>query len=324
MRRLTATKIILFAAAALSPNISQAVEAPTPAQALTLTPIQPFVEYTIPTKEEAAQCTIKPEKENSITSWVVRNHNGEILRRFADTNGDNVVDEWCYFQNGVEVYRDIDSNFNGKADQYRWFNTAGTRWGIDKNEDGKVDSWKVISPHEVAEQVVLALKASDTAHFELLLITPTELDGLGLGKERRESIAKSVKEAPAAFSTLVSSQKIVGPDSRYVDFGSARPGTVPAGTDGSTKEVTVCDNATALVQTNQKHEQVFLGTLIQVGDSLEVDRCTFRQSKPKHHVRRSELSSSRQRRGRFRSVGCDAGPDEDPGRSRQEGRSQPG
>lgn len=153
---------LLFGTAAALLNISaSAADAPSPAQALALTPIQPNVEYVVPTKEEAAQCTIRPEKENNITSWVVRNHDGEILRRFSDTNGDNVVDQWCYFQNGLEVYRDIDSNFNGKADQYRWFNTAGTRWGIDKNEDGKIDSWKVISPHEVAEQVVLAIKNRD-------------------------------------------------------------------------------------------------------------------------------------------------------------------
>ena len=74
-----------------------AAEAPTAAQALGLTPIQPLVEYTIPTKEEAAQCTIRPEKENNVTAWVVRNRQGEILRRFADTNGDNVVDQWCYY-----------------------------------------------------------------------------------------------------------------------------------------------------------------------------------------------------------------------------------
>ena len=177
-------------------HAARAAEAPSPAQALALTPIQPNVEYAIPTKEEAAQCTIRPEKENNITSWVVRNHDGEILRRFADTNGDNVVDEWCYFQNGLEVYRDIDSNFNGKADQYRWFNTAGTRWGIDKNEDGKIDSWKVISPHEVAEQVVLAIKNRDPARFELLLLTPTELTGLGFGKARQDSICRIDQKRP--------------------------------------------------------------------------------------------------------------------------------
>jgi TolA-binding protein/peroxiredoxin len=271
MRRLTTLVPMLFAMAALSARtVVLAAEAPSPAQALALTPIQPNVEYTIPTKEEAAQCTIKPEKENNITSWVVRNHDGEILRRFADTNGDNVVDEWCYFQNGAEVYRDIDSNFKGKADQYRWFNTAGTRWGMDKNEDGKIDSWKVISPHEVAEQIVLAIKNNDPARFELALLTPSELNGLGFGKARQESIAASLKDAPAAFSKLVTEQKIVTPQTRYVDFGSARPGTIPSGTDGSTKDITVLDNAAALVQTNNKHEQVFLGTLVQVGDTWKL------------------------------------------------------
>ena len=47
---------------------------------------------------------------------------------------------------GIEVYRDVDSNFNGKADEYRWLGTAGSRWGIDDNEDGRIDSWKTISP----------------------------------------------------------------------------------------------------------------------------------------------------------------------------------
>ena len=49
-------------------------------------------------------------------------------------------------QNGIEVYRDVDANFNEKADQYRWLATAGTRWGLDPNEDGVIDSWKMISP----------------------------------------------------------------------------------------------------------------------------------------------------------------------------------
>ena len=55
-------------------------------------------------------------------------------------------------------YRDIDADFDNKADQYRWFNTGGTRWGIDKNEDGRIDFWQVISAPEVAEELVWALK----------------------------------------------------------------------------------------------------------------------------------------------------------------------
>ena len=66
---------------------------------------------------------------------MVKNGAGQMLRIFVDTNADNTVDQWSYYKDGVEVYRDIDSNHNGKADQCRWLNTAGTRWGIDKNED---------------------------------------------------------------------------------------------------------------------------------------------------------------------------------------------
>ncbi len=251
-------------------RLSIAAEPPTAAQALALAPLQPLVNYSIPPKEEVDQCTVRLEKENHGSSWVVRNRQGETLRRFYDTNGDNYVDMWCYYLNGVEVYRDIDSDFNNKADQYRWFNTAGTRWAIDKNEDGRIDSWKVISPHEVAEQVVLALKDHDQARFELLLLTPNELSDLGFGKTRADSISQSIKAAPAAFSKIIADQKVVTPKTRYTDFSSGRPGTIPAGTADSTNDITVCDNATALVQTDDKHDQIYLGTLVAVGSAWKL------------------------------------------------------
>jgi thiol-disulfide isomerase/thioredoxin len=262
--------IVCAAGGCLMAERTFGAEAPTTAQALSLTPIQQHVEYTTPTKEETAQCTMRAETESNTTAWVVRNARGEILRRFADVNGDNFVDLWCYYQDGLEVYRDIDSNFNKKADQYRWFHTGGTRWGMDKDEDGRVDSWRVLSSHEVAEQVVLALKTRDLARFNLLLITPAELSDAGLGKERTERIAESIKSAAADFSKLLSEQKVVTPQSRYVDFGSARPATIPTGTAGSTKDVVVIDSASALVETGGKHDQVLLGTLVSIGGSWKL------------------------------------------------------
>jgi hypothetical protein len=263
--------LVLFAVALTTRSQTlSAAEPPSPAQALALAPTQPLVEYTIPSKEDVPRCTVRREDENNVTSWVVRSPQGEMLRRFSDTNGDNVVDLWCYFLGGLEVYRDIDSNYNGKADQYRWFNTAGTRWAIDKNEDGKIDYWNAISPHEVAEQVVLALKTRDQARFDLLVLTPTELNNLGFGQTRKNSIAESTKNAATTFSKIAGDQKQVTAQTRYVDFGSARPATIPSGTAGSTKDVTICDNATALIQTNDKHEQISLGTLVAVGNSWKL------------------------------------------------------
>lgn len=263
MARLTHFAAILIVLG-IGTQPASAADAPTAAQALSLTPIQKLVEYTTPTKEEAAQCTNTAEKVGGVTAWVVRNKQNEILRRFADTNGDNVVDQWCYYLDGLEVYRDVDANYNGKADQYRWFHTAGTRWGVDKNEDGRIDAWRTISAHEVGEQVVLALKTRDAERFALLMATPAELTEAGFAKARVDQLAQSISAAPAAFSKLMSEQKIVGQQSRFADFGSSRPAAIPAGTAGSTKDALVVENASALVETDGKHEQISLGTLVAI------------------------------------------------------------
>jgi thiol-disulfide isomerase/thioredoxin len=245
-------------------------EPPTSEQALQLTPIQSNIDFAKPTKEEVGQCTIRAEKEGGATAWIVRNGGGEPLRRFADTNGDNIVDLWCYYLEGIEVYRDIDSNFNGKADQYRWLNSSGTRWGIDGNEDGRIDSWKMISPHEVAEELVYSLKTRDPSRFNLLLLSQQELGELGLGKKRAADIASAIQAAGTDFAKLATDQKIITVQSRYVDFGSTRPAMIPAGTEGSTKDLVGYDNASALVQTDGKNEQVFLGALVRVGDGWKL------------------------------------------------------
>jgi peroxiredoxin len=247
-----------------------AAQSPTVEVALRLKPIQPNVVYAKPTEKEIAGCTIRAEKQNGITAWVVRDAQGQTLRRFADTNGDNVVDLWCYYNGGLEVYRDVDSDYNGKADQYRWLQTAGTRWGIDKNQNGHIDYWQVISPPEVAEELVWAIKTKDAQRFSLLLLTPDELAAAGFSKAQAEKIAASLKAAPAAFSKLVNEQKVITRETEFADFYRSRPGTIPAGTDGSTKDVTILDNASALVENGDKHDQMFLGTMVSVGQTWKI------------------------------------------------------
>lgn len=257
----------LFTAAAWS-----AVQAATPTidQALKLTPVQKDVEYDIPGAAEAGKCTIKAEKIGGQTGWVVRGPSGQILRQFVDTNGDNVVDRWSYFKDGVEVYRDIDENFNGKADQHRWFNTSGSRWGLDPNEDGKVNTWKVISPEEVTAEVVMALRDKDTARFNRLLITESEIKSLGLGAAKAKQLNEKVTGATEKFSGLARSQKSITPNTQWVHFGGSRPGMVPAGTDGAANDITAYENVVAMIETDGKDGQVSVGTLVKVGDVWRV------------------------------------------------------
>jgi thiol-disulfide isomerase/thioredoxin len=248
---------------------------PTAEQALKLTPVQKDVEFSRPSLSDAARATIKAEDVGGQTGWVVRDPAGQILRKFVDTNSDNVVDLWCYFEDGLEVYRDIDSNYNGKADQYRWLNTAGIRWGVDNDEDGRIDVWKSISAEEVSSEVVAALSTSDTGRFTRLLITDKEITGLGLGAAKSKELSAKISAAPSAFKNFTLPQKGQGQvtqaafnnKTKWVHFGGTRPGLVPAGTDGATKDVTVYENVVAMVETDAKHGQVLVGTLVKVGDT---------------------------------------------------------
>ena len=262
-------KVALVSAVSLfaSPGLAAAA-APSAADALKLSPMQKGeVDYDVPAAAELAKCTIKAEKIGGQTGWVVRDPAGQILREFGDTNGDNVVDRWSYFRDGVEVYRDIDVNFNGKADQFRWLNTSGTRWGLDKNEDGKIDEWKMISAEEVTAEVVAALREKNAARFSRLLLSQDEVQNLGLGEARTTELVEKINAAPDRFQEIARSQKAINADTTFVNFGGAQPGVVPAGTNGSTNDLIAYENVVGMVDTAGKPGQVHIGTLVRSGDA---------------------------------------------------------
>ncbi|MGE0608538.1 MAG: redoxin family protein [Pirellulales bacterium] len=251
---------------------SAAAHAATPSvqDALGLVPVQKRVAFDKPDAADIAKCTIKADKLGGQTGWVVRDAAGQVLRMFVDTNNDNVVDRWSYFQDGIEVYRDVDANFNGKADQYRWLNTAGSRFGLDKNEDGQIDAWQEISAEEVTAEVVHALADKDVDRFLNVLLSADELNQLGQGEDRNKDLAALLKAAPAGFKKIMAEQKSLNEKSNWMHFGGTRPGIVPTGSDGSTKDLLVYENVTAVVDTAGKASQVLVGTLLRVGDTWRV------------------------------------------------------
>lgn len=242
--------------------------APSVADALKLSPVQRGIEYDTPEGDEVAKCSIKAEKIGNATAWVVRGPNNEILRQFADSNGDNVVDIWSYFRDGLEVYRDVDSNNNGKADQYRWFHSNGIRWALDTNEDTTIDSWKLISPEEVAEEAVNALAAKDVKRFERLLITAEDIKKLGLDAVRAEQLQKRVASAAEKFKTVAADQATA--EMKFSDFGGTKPGMVPAGSQGVTRDLQVYESVWAMVQSGEEARQMQLGTLISVNGAWKL------------------------------------------------------
>lgn len=243
---------------------------PTAEAALGLQPVQSDVRFEKPTPEEAARCKVVDIKIGNWTGWAVETANGVPLRRFADTNGDKKVDLWCYFDHGVEVYRDIDADNNGKADQYRWLGTAGTRWGLDDNEDGKIDRWRAISAEEVTAEVVAALATGDAARFARLLATEGDLKAAGLGDAMLKRLTDKAKAAATGFAALAKSQTAVSESAKWVQFASSTPGIVPQGTDASTKDIKVYENAVAMFDDANKGGQLLVGTIIQIGDTWRI------------------------------------------------------
>ena len=260
----------LFAAAILFTALAATASAqPTVEYALGLSPFQKNVDFDKVTAEDARNCSIKMEKEGGVNAWVVRGPRGEVLRSFADTNGDRVVDRWSYYKDGSEVYRDIDSNHNAKADQARWLNAGGSRWGVDEDENGTLDGWKSISAEEATAELVEALRSRDPAVLARLLPTKADLEAAGFAEPRLSELAGRVAAAQKGFPAVAAAaQKQLGAAVRWNNMLAPQPGVLPAGADGIAKDVVAYDNVVALVDAEGgKSGQVYVGSLVRVGDT---------------------------------------------------------
>ncbi len=247
---------LLFASVATADN-------PSPKAALSLTPVQPGVAYQQVEPEEVDACRVEDLDREGWSGWRVVAPDGTLLRRFADTNGDKRVDVWCYYEYGVEVYRDIDADFNGKADEYRWMGNGGTRWGLDDDEDGQIDSWKVISPEEVSFELVAALRDREADRFAPLLASSQELEQAGLQGEKLEELAEKSSQALRDFEDFAGSLEELGPRSEWMQFAGSLPGVVPEGSEGTTQDLTVYENAVVMYQDGDHSGQLLLGTLLR-------------------------------------------------------------
>src|SRR5690606_19685722 len=103
----------------------------------------------------------------------------------------------------------------------------------------KIDSWKAISAEEVTYEIVAAVQQRDANRFARILLTREELQSLGLTGERFERISRSLADAADRFGQLSGGQSTITPQTKWLHFGASQPGTLPAGTDGSKRDITV-------------------------------------------------------------------------------------
>ena len=240
---------------------------PLAVKGLGYSPRQSNVAFDKVVETDVDSCTSKYETRNGFEGLVIYSPDGQPLRRFADLNGDKQVDQWCYYKDGIEVYRDIDSDFNGASDQYRWLGTSGTRWGIDQNEDGKIEQWKVISAEEVTMEIVEAIKMRDVERFRCLLVSDAELKILGLGEEKGDQLTTRLDIAKKGFAEFAKSQEMINVSTKWAHFAADKPGIVPAGTEGASQDIVAYENVITIVDNEGVSQQLMIGTLVQIGNA---------------------------------------------------------
>lgn len=247
-------------------GVAPAWGAPTVAQILGFKPRQEGISYSIPSAQEQEGCKVElvNGSKNGSNGWVLKDAKGQPLRRFFDTNGDRKIDVFSYYQDGVEVYREIDSNYNEKVDQYRWLNANGMKWGIDANEDGKIDGWKIISAEEASQEILTALATKDFDRLEALWLTESELKAMDLPTGEVTRLRKLQKEAQAKFQGTCTKLALTD-KAKYERFEANAAQCIPAEQAGTKHDLIKQQKGTILYEHAGTHNFVQTGEMIQVG-----------------------------------------------------------
>jgi thiol-disulfide isomerase/thioredoxin len=247
-------------------------------------PKQKDVPITTPTGAELKDCAVRAiaGTRPGSTGWELLDGKKQPVRRYFGGKGaKGGVDTWCYYKDGVEVYREIDSNNDGVPDQFRWLNAAGLKWGMDLNGDGKIDTWRIISAEEVGQEAFQALAAGDFARLKTLFITPEEMQAIKLPAKEIERLNGLQKQAAKKFADLLKAQpQIAGGHFERVE--GAVPSCIPGESiGGDTDLIKFTSRAMLYEGANKKHEWLHTGEMIQVGFAWRlVDVPTIEEPNP--------------------------------------------
>jgi thiol-disulfide isomerase/thioredoxin len=231
------------------------------------------IDYSRPTPDEQKACTMKlilGERQGS-TGWLLLDPQGRPLRRFLDTNADQQIDVWSYYKDGVEVFREIDSKMvkgAEKADQFRWLNSAGSKWGV-LGASGKFESWKMISAEEAVQEAYQAIATRDLARLKALMITDAEIAALKLPEAQAAKIRANQAKMADKLRELNEKAPGLTATATLKSVESAVPHCLPASSGvGPAQDVLMYADRAILYETaDKKHEWVHTGVIIQVGQA---------------------------------------------------------
>jgi thiol-disulfide isomerase/thioredoxin len=254
----------LLAGLTIVPAFAQSSAKPTAEKLLSYKPKQE-VKLVTPSATELAGYQVDLEKgRNGGSAWVVKDASGNLVRRLSSSDGRN-LDTYSYFKDGVEVYRESITPGSRAVDSFRWMNAGGSKWGVDLDKDGTIDTWKAISVEEVSQEVLAALAAKDFKRFAALLITDADITALGLPAETATALKAKRRDLESKFGETVKKLTKLSDKANWVHVETQAPEAVIAEISGAKVDFLRHSRATVLFESAGQSEWFQLGQILQVG-----------------------------------------------------------
>lgn len=204
-----------------------------------------------------------PKQSGSVVGYIVRDAQGRPLRQFVsyDNKHFNIV---SFYLDGQEAYREIDSNLDGVPDQYRWLGSNGSKWGIDRDQDGRIDGWAVLSPEEASQELLAALVTRDSKRFSALLPGKEELENLTLPPTEANRIRTALSGAMPKFEEAAKSLNL-STATHWMHVELPIPQVIPADAFGGKDDLVSYKTGMIVLEDKGQTQFVQTGELMLVG-----------------------------------------------------------
>ncbi len=201
-------------------------------------------EYDTPATAEAlAAC--KVEKATKPSGWVVRDGQGRVLRKFVDAKGTGKLNQWSYYQDGFEVYREVDSDGDQSLDEARWLNNGGSR--VAQIRGNKIVGWTRLSAEEASRVMVQALVTKDAGLLNSIMAQPKELAALGLSADSTKGLTAVAAKRAEGVEALLGQLTGWTETTSWLRFDGHMPHVIPADAAGLPADIITYENGVVFV-----------------------------------------------------------------------------
>lgn len=241
--------------------------------ALKQQPKQAGVNVTTPAPDQAGRCKVSPipnpKDPKQPMGYLVTDGSNNPVRQFVSYDGKN-FNIVAFYLDGVEAYRETYPPDSGAPNQFRWLGPNGTKWGLDRNRDGAVDEWVVISPEEASQELLRAVVARDPKRLAALLVTAENLKSIGLPAADADRVKARAAGAAKRLADTADALKL-SPGAKWVHVEYGVPQTRAADSFGTgSEDYTAYKSGTILVEDGGKNLFLQTGELVQVGRSWKL------------------------------------------------------